>query len=96
MLGDNGTLAQYTIVDPAVSIMVPKPREISHEEAAAFPLAGLTAWYALVNRGGLKKADGKRIFINGGSGGVGTWAIQVHFRAICSCPNRLTHFFADC
>lgn len=51
---------------------VKKPDNISFEEAACFPLAGLTAYYALVKVGGIKDSK-KKILINGGSGGVGTW-----------------------
>ncbi len=52
-----------------------KPRHISMEEAASIPLVGLTAWQALVERAGLKK--GQKVFIQAGSGGVGTFAIQL-------------------
>ena len=45
------------------------------EEAASIPLVGLTAWQALIERAGLKK--GQKIFIQAGSGGVGTFAIQL-------------------
>ena len=45
------------------------------EEAASIPLVGLTAWQALVEKGNLKK--GQRVFIQAGSGGVGTIAIQL-------------------
>lgn len=52
-----------------------KPRELSMEEAAAIPLAGLTAWQALIERAKLKK--GQKVLIHAGSGGVGTFAIQL-------------------
>src|SRR5689334_23941960 len=45
------------------------------EEAASIPLVGLTAWQALVEKARLKK--GQRVFIQAGSGGVGTFAIQL-------------------
>ena len=45
------------------------------EEAASIPLVGLTAWQALVERAGLKR--GQKVFIQAGSGGVGTFAIQL-------------------
>jgi NADPH:quinone reductase-like Zn-dependent oxidoreductase len=70
-----GSLCQYTLVEP--ELIVGKPPNITHEQAASFPLAGLTAYLALVRNGGLKQGDGKRVFINGGSGGVGAWGIQV-------------------
>jgi len=52
-----------------------KPRNISMEEAASIPLIGLTAWQALVERTKLRK--GQKVFIQAGSGGVGTFAIQL-------------------
>lgn len=52
-----------------------KPKNLSMEEAAAIPLVGLTAWQALIERAGLKQ--GQKIFIQAGSGGVGTIAIQL-------------------
>jgi alcohol dehydrogenase len=45
------------------------------EEAASIPLVGLTAWQALIERANLKK--GQKVFIQAGSGGVGTFAIQL-------------------
>src|SRR3954464_15908578 len=44
-------------------------------EAASLPLVGLTAWQALVENGRLRK--GQKVFIQAGSGGVGTFAIQL-------------------
>lgn len=52
-----------------------KPKNISMEEAASIPLVGLTAWQALVEKANLKK--GQKVFIQAGSGGVGTFAIQL-------------------
>jgi len=52
-----------------------KPKKLSMEEAASIPLVGLTAWQALVERGQLK--PGQKVFIQAGSGGVGTFAIQL-------------------
>lgn len=52
-----------------------KPQHISMEEAASIPLVGLTAWQALVEIANLKK--GQKVFIQAGSGGVGTFAIQL-------------------
>jgi len=70
-----GSLCQYVICEPALVTL--KPPNVSHEHAASFPLAGLTAYAALVRHGGMKHGDGKRVFVNGGSGGVGAWAIQI-------------------
>jgi NADPH:quinone reductase-like Zn-dependent oxidoreductase len=52
-----------------------KPKNLSMEEAASIPLVGLTAWQALVEKANLKK--GQKVFIQAGSGGVGTFAIQL-------------------
>jgi NADPH:quinone reductase-like Zn-dependent oxidoreductase len=52
-----------------------KPNELTMEEAASIPLVGLTAWQALVEKAKLKK--GQKVFIQAGSGGVGTFAIQL-------------------
>jgi NADPH:quinone reductase-like Zn-dependent oxidoreductase len=52
-----------------------KPKNLSMAEAASIPLVGLTAWQALVEKAKLKK--GQKIFIQAGSGGVGTFAIQL-------------------
>jgi NADPH:quinone reductase-like Zn-dependent oxidoreductase len=52
-----------------------KPENLSMEEAASIPLVGLTAWQALVEKAKLKK--GQNVFIQAGSGGVGTFAIQL-------------------
>lgn len=58
-----------------------KPAGLSHTDAASAPLAGLTAWQALITKGNLKKAQ--KVLIHAGSGGVGTYAIQIakHFGA---------------
>ncbi len=52
-----------------------KPETLSMEEAASIPLVGLTAWQALIEKANLKK--GQKVFIQAGSGGVGTFAIQL-------------------
>jgi NADPH:quinone reductase-like Zn-dependent oxidoreductase len=52
-----------------------KPKNLSMEEAASIPLVGLTAWQALIEKGNLQK--GQKVFIQAGSGGVGTFAIQL-------------------
>jgi NADPH:quinone reductase-like Zn-dependent oxidoreductase len=55
--------------------LAPKPKSLTMEEAASIPLVGLTAWQALVERGKLQR--GQKVFIQAGSGGVGTFAIQL-------------------
>jgi len=52
-----------------------KPKKLTMAEAASIPLVGLTAWQALVEKGQVKQ--GQKVFIQAGSGGVGTFAIQL-------------------
>lgn len=52
-----------------------KPKKLTMEEAASIPLVGLTAWQALIERGHLEA--GQKVLIHAGSGGVGTFAIQL-------------------
>jgi NADPH:quinone reductase-like Zn-dependent oxidoreductase len=66
-----GTLAEYVAVDSAA--VSKKPGNISFDEAASIPLAGLTAFQSL-EAAGIKKDD--RVLIHAGSGGVGSLAIQ--------------------
>lgn len=68
----NGTLAERVSVP--VAQLAPKPAHLSWEEAAALPLAGLTAWRALVSRGQL--GPGERVLVTGIGGGVALLALQ--------------------
>ncbi|QGH36735.1 zinc-binding dehydrogenase [Gracilibacillus salitolerans] len=68
-----GTYAEYTIVDD--HLLAKKPANISFEEAAAVPLAGLTAYQGLFDHGHLK--EGEKVLVHAGAGGVGTYAIQL-------------------
>lgn len=68
-----GTFAEYIAVNE--NDLAFKPKIISMEEAASIPLVGLTSWQALVEISKLKK--GQKVFIQAGSGGVGTFAIQL-------------------
>lgn len=68
-----GTFAEFIAINE--NDVAFKPRNLSMEEAASIPLVGLTAWQALVEKANLKK--GQKIFIQAGSGGVGTFAIQL-------------------
>jgi NADPH:quinone reductase-like Zn-dependent oxidoreductase len=68
-----GTYAEYVVI-PEKSLAA-KPKTLNHEEAAAVPLAALTAWQAMVNQGKLK--PGRRVLIHAGAGGVGVMAIQI-------------------
>src|SRR5881394_4547510 len=52
-----------------------KPKTLTMEEAASIPLVGLTAWQVLIERANLKR--GQKVLIHAGSGGVGTFAIQL-------------------
>lgn len=71
--GRIGTFAELIAMDEADVAL--KPKNLSMAEAASIPLAGLTAWQALVERANLRK--GQKVFIQAGSGGVGTFAIQL-------------------
>jgi NADPH:quinone reductase-like Zn-dependent oxidoreductase len=68
-----GTFAEFIAVDEADVAL--KPNNLSMTEAASIPLVGLTAWQALVEVGKVK--PGEKVFIQAGSGGVGTFAIQL-------------------
>jgi zinc-binding alcohol dehydrogenase/oxidoreductase len=70
---DDGTFAQFIKV-PADHVL-PKPSHLSHEEAAALPLAALTAYRALVSRGGV--AEGETVLVPGVGGGVATFLVQI-------------------
>ena len=85
-----GTYAERIVLDAAA--VAPKPANISFAEAAAFPLAGMTAWAALVNTAPVDL--GAKVLIHSGSGGVGGIAIQLakhheagHITATCSAAN---------
>jgi NADPH:quinone reductase len=73
----HGTHAEYTVVPAA--IVAHKPKRLSFEEAAAIPLAGGSAYEAVVRR--LQIAAGETILIHGGAGGVGSFAVQIARRA---------------
>jgi len=83
-----GAFAEYLVI-PA-KLLVLKPSNLSFEEAAAVPWAA-TALQGLRDAGGLKA--GQKVLINGASGGVGTWAVQIakalgaHVTAVCSTRN---------
>ncbi|MFB3388213.1 NADP-dependent oxidoreductase [Flavobacterium sp. LAR06] len=68
-----GTFAEFIAIDERDVAL--KPKNISMEEAASIPLVALTAWQVLVERAQIKK--GEKVFIQAGSGGVGTIAIQL-------------------
>jgi NADPH:quinone reductase-like Zn-dependent oxidoreductase len=68
-----GTLAEFIAMNETDVAL--KPKNLTMEEAASIPLVGLTAWQVLVERANLKK--GQSVLIHAGSGGVGTFAIQL-------------------
>lgn len=72
--GRSGALAEYVLarVDRAIAL---KPANLSFEQAAAVPIAASTALQALRDKGMLQ--SGQRVLINGASGGVGTFAVQI-------------------
>lgn len=68
-----GTYAELVVADQ--SLVALKPANLTFLEAASIPLAGLTAWEALVEIG--KVQAGQRVLVHGGGGGVGSYAIQL-------------------
>ncbi|PWR10151.1 quinone oxidoreductase [Micromonospora acroterricola] len=73
-VGDlQGSLAEYAAVD--ARLLARKPESLSLREAAALPLAVITAWEALVDRA--RVTAGQQVLVHGGAGGVGQVAIQV-------------------
>lgn len=85
-----GTFAEFVPVKE--SSLAPKPKGLTMEEAASLPLVGLTAWQALVETAKLSK--GQRVFIQAGSGGVGTFAIQLarHLGATVATTTSAANF----
>jgi NADPH:quinone reductase-like Zn-dependent oxidoreductase len=85
-----GTFAEYASLKKATTA-APKPETVSFEEAAAVPIAGLTALQGLRDHGRLEA--GQSVLVNGASGGVGTFAVQIakalgaEVTAVCSTRN---------
>ncbi len=71
-LAASGAYAQFATA--AAAVIAKKPAGLSHEQAAAIPVAGLTAWQALFDRGAL--ASGQTVLVAGAAGGVGHFAVQ--------------------
>jgi NADPH:quinone reductase-like Zn-dependent oxidoreductase len=72
----DGVAADYAAIP--TGLLAPKPRALSHVEAAAVPLAALSAWQALFDHGRL--AAGERVLIHGAAGGVGQFATPLASR----------------
>lgn len=68
-----GTLADYAVVPESAAAI--KPANLDFVQAASIPMVGLTSWQALKERANLK--PGQKVFIPAGSGGIGTFAIQL-------------------
>jgi NADPH:quinone reductase-like Zn-dependent oxidoreductase len=68
-----GALAEYCVTQP--DWIAPKPRRLSHPEAASVPISALTAWQGLLDRAKLQ--PGERVLVHGGAGAVGIFAIQL-------------------
>src|SRR4051795_5174162 len=71
-IGASGTYAE--LVSASAGAIAKKPAGVSHEQAAAIPVAGMTAWQALFDRGGLE--SGQTALIAAAAGGVGHFAVQ--------------------
>lgn len=86
---ESGSFAEYVAVSEEWA--APKPANLTMEQAAAVPMAALTALQGLRDHGGI--AAGKQVLINGASGGVGTFAVQIatvfeaEVTGVCSTRN---------
>ena len=84
-----GAFAEYATADAA--LVVPKPVGLSFEQAAAIPVAAVTALQAIRDRGHVQ--PGQRVLVNGAAGGVGTFAVQIaaalgaEVTGVCSARN---------
>ena len=89
VFGTSGSWAEYATASPGKRAR--KPANLSFEEAAAVPVAGITALQALRDKGQVE--PGQKVLINGASGGVGTFAVQIakalgaDVTAVCSTRN---------
>ena len=87
--GRSGAFAEYIVMSER--FLIPKPESMSFEQAGAVQIAGLTALQGLRDKGKLQA--GQKVLINGASGGVGTFAVQIaktlgaHVTGVCSTRN---------
>ena len=87
--GKGGAFAEYVVI--AEKFLVTKPANITFEQAGSVQIAGLTALQGLRDKG--KIQPGQKVLINGASGGVGTFAVQIakhlgaHVTGVCSGRN---------
>ena len=87
--GLGGAFAEYASVSE--DALAPKPSNLTFEQAAAVPMAGLVALQALRDHGGVRA--GQKVLINGASGGIGTFAVQIakslgaEVTGVCSTRN---------
>jgi NADPH:quinone reductase-like Zn-dependent oxidoreductase len=88
--GANGAFSEYVTVRDSRALAM-KPANITFEQAASVPIAAITALQALRDKGKIK--TGQRVLINGASGGVGTFAVQIaksfgaEVTGVCSTRN---------
>jgi NADPH:quinone reductase-like Zn-dependent oxidoreductase len=88
--GRTGAFAEYVVVREERAVVL-KPAGVTFEEAAAMPVAAITALQGLRDKGGLQ--PGQRVLVNGASGGVGTFAVQIakalgaEVTGVCSTRN---------
>jgi NADPH:quinone reductase-like Zn-dependent oxidoreductase len=84
-----GAFAEYVSVSE--DALASKPANLNFEQAAAVPMAGIVALQALRDHGGVR--DGQKVLINGASGGIGTFAVQIakafgaEVTGVCSTRN---------
>jgi NADPH:quinone reductase-like Zn-dependent oxidoreductase len=84
-----GSFAEYA--SASEDELAPKPANLTFEQAAAVPMSGAVALQALRDHGNVRA--GQRVLINGASGGIGTFAVQIakslgaHVTGVCSTPN---------